>query len=130
LAGSALFLALFRLAEGAGVFYNIGKILPNWVAEAMGKRPIIFLRLFVILLFAFAGACSLFDTVREADIFSYDKYEDRDSEGLYAEKGSNLDGVLVSPTLFSPLPDTFFEFLPGFFFPNTLLVTTSSVLRC
>jgi hypothetical protein len=96
----------------------------------MEKRPINFFRLFVTLLFAFACAYSLFDTVREADLFSDNKYEDREDEGLYAEKGSNLDSVLVSPSLFSPLPDTLFEFLPGFFSPNTLLVTTFSVLRC
>jgi len=96
----------------------------------MGKRPIIFFRLFVALLFAFACSFSLFDSLREADFFSDNKYEDRDVEGLYAEKGSNLDGVLVSPTLFSPLADTLFEFLPGFFSPNTFLVKTPSVLRC
>jgi hypothetical protein len=96
----------------------------------MGKRPIIFFRLFVTLLFAFACSYSLFDTVQEADLFSDNKYEDRDSEGLYAEKVSNLDGALVSPTLFSPLPDTFFEFLPCFFSSNPPLVTTFSVLRC
>jgi hypothetical protein len=96
----------------------------------MEKRPIIFFTLFVTLLFAFACAYSLFDTVREADLFSDNKYEDRDDGGLYTEKGSHLDGVLVSPTLFSPLPDTFFELLPGFFSPNTLWVPTFSGLRC
>ena len=96
----------------------------------MEKRPIIFFTLFVTLLFAFACAYSLFDTVREADLFSGNKYEDREDEGLYAEKVSNLDAVLVSPTLFSPLPDTLFEFLLSFFSPNTLLVTTFSILRC
>ena len=96
----------------------------------MEKRPIHFFRLFVTLLFAFVCSYSLFDTVQEADIFSDNKYEDRDDEGLYAEKVSNLDGALVSPALFSPLPDTLFEFLPGFFSPNTLWVTTFSVLRC
>jgi hypothetical protein len=96
----------------------------------MEKRRIIFFRLLVSLLFVFACDYSFFDTVQEADIFSYNKYEDRDSEGLYAEKGSNLDSVLVSPNFFSPFADIFFEFLPGFFSPNTLLVTTFSVLRC
>lgn len=96
----------------------------------MGKERIIFFRLLVSVLFAFACGCSLFDTVREADLFSSNKYEDRDSEGLYAEKGSNLGGVLVSPTLFSPLSDILFEFLPCFFSANTLLLTTLSVLRC
>ena len=96
----------------------------------MGKRRIIFFRILVSVLFVFACGYSIFDTVREADIFSYNKYEDRDTEGVYAEKASNLDGVLVSPTLFPPLPDTLFEFLPGFFSPNKILVTTFSVLRC
>jgi hypothetical protein len=96
----------------------------------MGKRRIIFFRLLVSVLFVFACDYSLFDTVREADFFFATKYEARDSEGLYAEKGSNLDGVLVSPTLFSPLPDTFFEFLPRFFSPNNILAATLSVLRC
>jgi hypothetical protein len=123
-------LGIFFLTEGLGVFYTDGQILPNRVAEAMGKKPIIFFRLFVTLLFAFACAYSLFDTVREADFFSDKKYEARDIEDLCAEKGSNLDAVLVSPTLFLPLPDTLFEFFPVFFSPNTLLVTTFSVLRC
>ncbi len=96
----------------------------------MEKRRIILFRLSLSVLLVFACGYSLFDTVREADIFSYNKYEDRDSEGLYAEKGSNLDGVFVSPILFSPLLDTLFEFLPSFFSPNTLLVTALSVLRC
>ncbi len=96
----------------------------------MEKRPINFFRLFVTLLFAFACSYSLFDTVRETDLFSDNKYEDRDDGVLYAEKVSNLDAVLVSPTLFSPLPNTFFEFLTSFISPNTLLVTTFSILRC
>jgi hypothetical protein len=96
----------------------------------MEKGRIIFFRLLVSVLFAFACAYSLFDTVREADFLSGHKYEDRDSEGLCTEKGGNLDAVLVSPTLFSPIPAIFFEFLPGFFSPNTLLVTTLFVLRC
>jgi hypothetical protein len=96
----------------------------------MGKRPSNFFTFFVTLLFVFACAYSLFDTVREADLFSDNKYEDRDSEGLCAEKGSNLDAVLVSPTLFSALPDPLFEFFPSFFSRNTLLVATFSVLRC
>jgi hypothetical protein len=96
----------------------------------MGKRPIIFFRFLVSVLLVLACGYSLFDKVREGDIFSYNKYEDRDSEGFYAEKGSNLDGVLVSPTLFLSLADTLFEFLPCFFSSNTLLVTTFSVLRC
>ena len=96
----------------------------------MEKRPVYFFRLLVTLFFVFACAYSLFDTVRGADFFSDNKYEERDSEVLYAEKGGHLDGALVSPTLFSPLPKTFFEFLPGFFCPNKLLVLTFYVLRC
>ena len=118
------------MTQGGRVFCNNGKIILNLVAEAMEKRPINFFRLSLTLLFAFACAYSLFDTVPEADLFSENKYEDRDNECLYVEKGNNLDGMLVSPTLFSPLPDTFFEFLPSFLSPNTLLVTTLSVLRC
>jgi hypothetical protein len=96
----------------------------------MEKRRIIFFRLLVSVLLVFACGYSLFDKAREADIFSYNKYEDRDSEGVYAEKVSHLDGVLVSPTLFSPLADILFEFPPRFFSSNTLLVVTFSVLRC
>jgi hypothetical protein len=96
----------------------------------MRKKQIIFFTLFVILLFTFACAYSLFDKVRETDFLSDQKYEDRDIEDLYVEKGINLDGLLVSAILFSPLPDPFFEFLPSFFSPNTLLVTAFSVLRC
>ena len=118
------------MTEGFGVSYNQGKILPILVAEAMGKRPVHFFRLFVTLLFAFACSYSLFDTVQEVDLSSDNKYEDRDDECLYAEKGSNLDGVLVSPALFSPLPVTLFEFLPSFFSSNSHLTTIFSVLRC
>ncbi len=97
----------------------------------MEKKLIILFRLFVTLLFAFACAYSLFDEVREADFLSVQKYEDRDIQDLYAEKGGSLlDGVLVSATLFLPLPDPFFEFFPSFFCSNTLLVVTSSILRC
>ena len=96
----------------------------------MEKRPAGFFRLFVTLFFALACSYSLFDTVQEADFFSDNKYEERDSEVLYAEKGGHLDGALVSPTLFSPIPKTFFEFLPGFFSPNKLSVLTFYVLRC
>jgi hypothetical protein len=96
----------------------------------MRKKAVFFFILFVTLLFAFACAYSLFDKVREADLLSHKKYEDRDIEDLYAEKASNLDGLLVSATFFPPFLDTFFEFLPGVFLPNTQLVTTFSVLRC
>jgi hypothetical protein len=96
----------------------------------MRKKAVLFFILFVTFLFAFACAYSLFDKVREADFLSHQKYEGRDIQGLYAGKGSNLDGVLVSATLFSPFPDIYFEFPPSFFSSNTLLVTPFSVLRC
>jgi len=96
----------------------------------MEKRDIHFFRLFVTLLFAFVCSYSLFDTIEEADSFSDNKYEDRDDDCLYAEKVTNLEAVLLSPTLFSALPETLLEFLPSFFSPNTLLLTTFSVLRC
>jgi hypothetical protein len=96
----------------------------------MEKKPIILFRLCVVLLFAFACPYSLFDVVQEADFLSHQKYEAQDIQELYAEKWSTLACVLVSPTLFSPFPNAFFEFLPSFFPPNTHLVTTFSVLRC
>jgi hypothetical protein len=96
----------------------------------MQKKSIILFRLCVALLFAFACPYSLFDVVQEADFCSDQKYEGRDIQELYAEKGSNLDAVLVSATLFSPLPNPLLEFLPSFFSSNTLWVTTFSVLRC
>jgi hypothetical protein len=96
----------------------------------MGKRPTIFFILFVTLLFVFACAYSPFDKVREVDFLSHKKYEDMDIDNLYAKKGSSLDGVLISPILFSPFPGIFCEFLPSFFSPNTFWVATFSVLRC
>jgi hypothetical protein len=118
------------LTHGFGVFYNHLQILPNLVAEAMEKRPIIFFMLFVTLLFAFACAYSPFDKVREVDLFSDKKYEDLDIDDLYGEKESSLGGVFVVATLFSLFPGTFFESLPSFFSPNTLLGAPFSVLRC
>jgi len=96
----------------------------------MGKRRFIFFRILVCLLFVFPCEDSLPDTAQEDDFFSGDEYEQRDIEDLYAEKGSNLDGALVSPTLFSPLPDTLSKFLPSSFSQDTLLVTTPAILRC
>jgi hypothetical protein len=96
----------------------------------MEKRAPIFSILVVTFLFAFACVYSPFDRVREADFLSHKKYEDRDIEDLYAEKGSSLDGTLVSPALFPPFLDTYFASLPSVFLPNTHLVTTFSVLRC
>jgi hypothetical protein len=95
----------------------------------MAKRPNTSLLLFVTLLFALACAYSLFDKVREADFLSPIKYEGQDINPLFAEKGSGLDGLLVSAYLFSPLPGTLFGFLPGFFSPNTFRGNTFSVLR-
>ena len=95
----------------------------------MEKKPIIFLVLFVTFLFAFACTYSLFDKAQEADFLSHQKYEGRDIQDLYAEKGSNLDVVLVSTTLFSPFTNPLLEFLSSFFSSNTLWVTTFSVLR-
>jgi hypothetical protein len=86
--------------------------------------------LLVILLFDVASVYSSFDVVVEADFLSGNKYETRDVEEVYAEKQSNPDAVLVSPTLFTPLPGIIFEFLPNFSFPNTLFTETFSVLRC
>jgi hypothetical protein len=96
----------------------------------MAKRLNTFLVLFVTLLFALACAYSLFDKVREADFLSPVKYEGQDINPLCAEKGSGLDGVLVSAYRFSPLPDALFDFLPGFLSPNTFRVKTFSPLRC
>jgi hypothetical protein len=96
----------------------------------MRKKAVLFFTLFVTLLFAFACAYSLFDKVREADFLSDSRYEDCDIEGVYAEKASNLDGMLVSAGLFPPSLDTSFEFLPSYFSEPTHLVTTFSALRC
>ena len=96
----------------------------------MGKRPAIFFILLVTFLFTFACAYSLFDKVQEADFLSHQKYEGRDIQDLYTEKGIGLDATLISATLFPPLPNLFLEFLPSFFSSNTFWVTTFSVLRC
>jgi hypothetical protein len=96
----------------------------------MEKRPTVSFLLFVTVLFVFACAYSLFDKVQEADFLSYQKYEGRDIQDLCAEKGIGMDGVLLSATLFSPLPGIFFEFLPSFFSPNTFWAALFSVLRC
>jgi hypothetical protein len=96
----------------------------------MAKRPNTFVVFFAALLFALACAYSLFDNVREADFLCPIKYEGRDINAFCAKKDSGLDGVLVSACLFSPLPDTLFDSLPGFFPPNTFRVKTFSPLRC
>jgi len=84
----------------------------------------------VILLFNVACVYSFFDAVVEADFFSEEKYEAQDIEEVYAEKQSNPDAVLVSPTLFTVLPDVIAEFLPSSPFLNTLFTETVCVLRC
>ncbi len=96
----------------------------------MKKKPLIFLILFVTLLFGFSCTFTLFDEMREADFFSGKKYESQDMEGLYAEKKSNADVVLVSVTFLPFFENTFFEILPSFFSPNIIPVTTSPILRC
>jgi hypothetical protein len=118
------------LTEGLDFFYDKAQIHPNLVAEAMEKRPIIFFILLVTFLFVFSSAFSLFDRIREADFLSENKYEERDIDTLYAAKRSNLDGLLVPATLFSPIPDILFEFLSSFFSPNTSWIAPFSVLRC
>ena len=84
----------------------------------------------VILLFNVACVYSFFDALVEADFLSGKKYEARDVEEVYAEKQSNPDAGLVSPALFTVLPDVIAEFLPSFSSPNTLFTETVYVLRC
>lgn len=96
----------------------------------MKKKSHIFIILLAILLFNVACEYSYFNVVVEADFLSPSKFETRDDEQVYAEKQSNPDAVLVSPSLFTPLPGIIFEFPPGFSSPNTLFTQTFSVLRC
>ena len=84
----------------------------------------------MILLFHVACVYSSLDAVVEADFLSGKKYEASDVEEVYAEKQSNPDAVLVSPSLFTLLPGIIFEFLSSFFSPMTLFTETFSVLRC
>ena len=84
----------------------------------------------VVLLFNAACVYSSFDVVVEADFLSGKKYEARDIEEVYAEKQSNPDAALISPALFTFLPDIILDFLPSFSSPNTLFSQTFSVLRC
>ncbi len=86
--------------------------------------------LLVILLFDVACVYSSFNVVVEADFSSGNKYETRDFEEVYAEKQSNPDAVLVSPTLFTPLPGIIFEFFSSFSSPDTLFTRNFCVLRC
>ncbi len=87
-------------------------------------------RFLLIFLFAVVGAYSLFDMVQEADFLFKRKYENRDIENLYAEKGNGLLGLLLSVTLFSPLSVPLLKFPPSFFPPETPFTTAFSVLRC
>ena len=96
----------------------------------MKKKSHTFIILLVILFFDVACVYSSFDTVVEADFLSGKKYETRDVEEVYAEKQCNPDAVLVSPTLFTPVPGIIFESLPSYSSPNTLFTQTLSVLRC
>jgi hypothetical protein len=84
----------------------------------------------MVFFFAFTCAYSLFDAVREGDFLSGKKYEAQDIEELYAEKQSSPDAALVSPSLFSPLPDVIFEFFPTSSTPIILFTPAFSVLRC
>ncbi len=118
---------IFHLTEDLGVA-TVRKILLRLVPAEMKTRHALFFRLLLIFLFAFAVSYSLFDTVREADFLSGHKYEPRDMDGLYTEKGNSLDSVLVSLFSFFPLP--FSKFLPCFFSPQTVFITTLSTLRC
>jgi len=95
----------------------------------MKREPRTFI-LFMAFLFAFTCAYSLFDAIREADFLSGKKYEATDIEDVYAEKQSSPDAALVSPTLFSPLLDIIFGFLPSSSTPNIFFTPTFSVLRC
>jgi hypothetical protein len=96
----------------------------------MKREPLTLIVLCMTFLFAFTCAYSLFNAVREADFLSVKKYEAQDIEDLYAEKQRHADAALISPALFSLLPDILFEFLPSFFSSHTLSITTFSVLRC
>jgi hypothetical protein len=84
----------------------------------------------MILFFEVACVYSSFDAVAEADFLSGKKYEASDVEEVYAEKQSNPDAALVSPSLFTPLPGIIIGFLSSFFSPSTLFTETFSVLRC
>ena len=97
----------------------------------MKKASRTFLVFLVIFLFNVACVYSTYNVMVEADFLSRIKYETRDVEEVYAEKQNSLDAVLVSPTLFSPLPGVISELLPGFFSPNPFLFNQAcSILRC
>jgi hypothetical protein len=84
----------------------------------------------MVFVFAFTGAYSLFDAIREADFLSREKYEQTDIDDVYAEKQSSPDAALVSPALFAPLLGISFGFLPSFSTLNILFTPTFLVLRC
>ncbi len=96
----------------------------------MKKRPHSLVILLTVLLFEVACVYSSFDAVVEADFLSGKKYETRDGDEVYAEKQSNPDALLVSPTLFTPWPGVTLGFLPGFSSPSTPPAPGLSVLRC
>jgi hypothetical protein len=100
------------------------------IGTAMKRKLRIPAILFMILLFEFACAYSVFNIEVEADFLSGKKYEARDTEEVYAEKQSSPDAALVSPALFTFLPGFILEFLPSFSSPNTPFTQTFSVLRC
>ena len=97
---------------------------------AMERKPRISGILLMVLLFEFACAYNVFNTVAEADFLSGKKYEARDIEEVYAEKQSNPDLGLISPALCTFLPGIILEFFPSFPPPNILSIQTFSVLRC
>ncbi len=89
--------------------------------------------LFILSLLLFFGmACvySSFDVLVEADFLSVKKYEARDIEEVYADKQSNPEAVLVSPSLFTPLLGILFESLVINPYLNLLSAQAFSILRC
>ena len=104
--------------------------LPLFDTFQSKKEPFTLFLVFMAFLFAFTCAYSLFNVLTEADFLSGKKYEATDIEDFYAEKQSSPDVALVSPVLFSPLPDILFEFPLGSSSPGNLFIQTFSVLRC
>jgi len=87
--------------------------------------------IFMAFLFSFTCAYSLFDAIMEADFLSGKKYEQTDVEEVYAEKQTSPEAALVSPALFSPLPNILFEYLANSVsFPHPFFLPLFSVLRC
>ena len=95
------------------------------------KRPLPLFVPFMAFLLAFTCAYCLFDAIMEADFLSGKKYEQTDVEEVYAEKQSSHEAALVSPSLFSPLPNILFDsFANSVSSSNTLFLPLFSVLRC